>query len=206
MEGFEQFVAVALSSEGYIVSSNLKFPVARRTKKQGYAEVQEHGYEVDLVGARADRLLLVSVKSFFGSAGVKADDVLGSGKGAGGYRLLNDPEIRDGVITKAARRYGYATEQIRLRFCVGRFAGKDGANERRVREWCATQVAGGGPIELLAVRQLIESVRAVAGQKTYLDNPVVVAMKVLAAAGLLDLSKPVGDVADALLEDVDNDD
>lgn len=131
MEAFEQFVAVALSSEGYIVSSRLKFPVARRTKKQSHAEVQEHGYEVDLVGARADRLLLVSVKSFFGSAGVKADDVLGDGAGAGGYRLLNDAEIRDGVIDKAASRYGYSTNQIRLRFCVGRFAGKDGTNERR---------------------------------------------------------------------------
>jgi hypothetical protein len=206
MEAFEQFVAVALSSEGYIVSSSLKFPVARRTKKQSHAEVQEHSYEVDLVGARADRLLLVSVKSFFGSAGVKADDVLGAGPGAGGYRLLNDAEIRDGVIAGAASRYGYSTNQIRLRFCVGRFAGQDGTNERRVREWCATQHVGGGPIELVTVRQVTERVRAVAVQKTYLDNPVIVAMKVLAAAELLDLSKPVGNVSEALLEGEADDD
>lgn len=75
-----------------------------------------------------------------------------------------------------------------------------------MREWCAAQHVGGGPIELVTVRQVTERVRAVAVQKTYLDNPVVVAMKVLAAAELLDLSKPVGNVSEALLEDEDDDD
>jgi hypothetical protein len=45
----------------------VKFPVRRRTKKQAYEEYQEHGYEVDLVSARADELLLGSVKYYFGS-------------------------------------------------------------------------------------------------------------------------------------------
>ena len=56
MEAFESFVAVALEAEDFVVSSGVKFRVQRRTKKAAYEEWQEHGYEVDLVGARAKRL------------------------------------------------------------------------------------------------------------------------------------------------------
>ncbi len=35
--------------------------------------VQTHGYEVDLVGARSDRLVLATVQSYLGSRGVVAD-------------------------------------------------------------------------------------------------------------------------------------
>jgi hypothetical protein len=204
MEAFEQFVAVALGAEGYVVAPSTKFPVARQTKKQAYVEVQEHGYEVDLVGARVDRLVLASVKSFFGSAGVKADDVAGTGSGAG--KLLNDREIREGVLAGAASRFGYSLKQIQLRLYVGQFAGRDGSHERRIREWAASHVVGAGPIELVTLRQVIERVRTVAVDTTYVDNPVVVAMKVLAAANLLDLTRPVGDVSHAMLANVEDGD
>jgi hypothetical protein len=79
MESFEQFVAVAMEAEGLIVSEAVKFPVRRQTRKALHDEVQTHGYEVDLVGARADRLVLATVKSFLGSRGVVADHVMGTG-------------------------------------------------------------------------------------------------------------------------------
>lgn len=62
MESFEQFVALALEAEGFVVSEAIKFPVRRQTRKLSHSEVQTHGYEVDLVGARADRLVLATVK------------------------------------------------------------------------------------------------------------------------------------------------
>jgi hypothetical protein len=133
MEAFEHFVAVALGAERFVVSSGVKFPVTRRTKKKQHAETQTHGYEVDLVAARADRLVLATVKSFFGSTGVKAEGVRGEGKHAGLYRLLNDEEIRTQVVAEAAERYGYRTEQVELRLYVGRFAGKTGREESAVR-------------------------------------------------------------------------
>lgn len=71
MESFEQFVAVAMEAEGLIVSEAVKFPVRRQTRKVAHDEVQTHGYEVDLVGARADRLVLATVKSFLGSRGAR---------------------------------------------------------------------------------------------------------------------------------------
>ena len=66
MESFEQFVAVAMEAEGFVVSKAVKFPVQRKTRKASHPEVQTHGYEVDLIGARSNRLVLATVKSFFG--------------------------------------------------------------------------------------------------------------------------------------------
>jgi hypothetical protein len=189
MESFEQFVAVAMESEGLIVSEAVKFPVQRRTRKAMHHEVQTHGYEVDLVGARADQLVLATVKSFLGSRGVVAEHVMGTGgdrKSSSLYMLLNDPVVRSGVVEAAAERYGYRESQVRLRLYVGRFAAPvKGTHEPAIREWAATQVVGGGPIEVYGLSDVIDAVRTAAASKTYRDNPVLVTMKVLDAAGLL---------------------
>lgn len=189
MESFEQFVAVAMEAEGLIVSEAVKFPVQRRTRKVQHDEVQTHGYEVDLVGARADRLVLATVKSFFGSRGVIAEHVMGTGgdqRSTNLYLLLNDSVIRSGVVSSAAERYGYTADQVRVRLYVGRFAAPVKNNhEPAIREWASTQFVGGGPIEVYGLPDVIQVVRSVAGSKTYRDNAVLVTMKVLDAAGLL---------------------
>ncbi len=189
MESFEQFVAVAMEAEGLIVSEAVKFPVRRQTRKVAHDEVQTHGYEVDLVGARADRLVLATVKSFLGSRGVVAEHVMGTGgdrRFRALYLLLNDPVIRSGVVRSAAERYGYAEDQVRVRLYVGRFAAPvKHTHEPAIREWASTQIVGGGPIEVYGLPDVIQVVRQVSGSKTYRDNPVLVTMKVLDAAGLL---------------------
>jgi hypothetical protein len=68
VEAFESFVAVALEAEGLVVSSAVKFPVRLQTRRVDRVEIQTHGYEVDLVGARADRLVLATVKVLPGLA------------------------------------------------------------------------------------------------------------------------------------------
>src|SRR3954469_17740490 len=106
MEAFESFVALALESEGFIVSEALKFPVTQQTT----SGLQTHGYEVDLVGARANRLVLASVKSFFGSRGVVAEHVAGAATKPAfnkRYALLNNVFVRDTVVEGAATRFGY---------------------------------------------------------------------------------------------------
>lgn len=113
-ESFEQFVAVAMEVHGLIVSEAVKFPVQRRTRKAVHEEVQTHGYEVDLIGARADRLVLATDKLFLGSRGVVADHVMGTGgseKSRNLYMLLNDPVIRSAVVPP--RRSATATAKIR---------------------------------------------------------------------------------------------
>src|SRR3954462_11522425 len=121
MEAFEAFVALALETEQLVVSEAVKFPVQQQTT----SGLQTHGYEVDLVGARADRLVLTSVKSYFGSRGVAADHLMGQSAKAEvnkRYALINDEELRTAVVAAAAKRFGYSTDQVRLRLYVGRFA------------------------------------------------------------------------------------
>lgn len=186
MEAFEQFVALAMESEGLVVSSALKFPVKRRTRKATHEEWQTHGFEVDLVGARADKLVLVTVKSFFGSRGVVAEHVRGESSTArynALYALLNDSHVRDTVVQSAAERFGFEHDQVEMRLYVGRFA--TSSAEEGVREWCSTQQVGSGPILVVGAAEVVKSVRSVAQSKQYRDNAVLATLKVLDATGAL---------------------
>jgi hypothetical protein len=189
VEAFETFVALALEEEDFIVSPAVKFPVRRQVRKASRVEFQEHGYEVDLVAARADRLVLATVKSFLGSRGVAAEAVTGEtsdGRRRGMYRLLNDPEIRDGVLKAASKRYGYQQRQIEMRLYVGRFAGRRGGkHRRRIEEWARTQRVGAGPIQVVGLEEVVAKVRVAAARGQYRDNPALVAVKVLAETGQL---------------------
>jgi hypothetical protein len=178
MEAFESVVALALEAERFVVSGAVKFRVKRRTAKAVHEEVQTHGYEVDLVAARADLLVLATVKSFFGSRGVAADDVAGVGRYSAHYKLLNDPVIREGVITAAADRYGYAEDRVRLRLYAGRFAGPvRGIHEARIR--------GLPGFEVFGPEEIASKLLVVAASKQYRDNPALAAVKLLEAAGRL---------------------
>jgi hypothetical protein len=112
VEAFEQFVKIAMEAEGLVVSAGMKFPIRRQVRKSGRVEFQTHGYEVDLVGARIDRLVLASVKSFFGSRGVRHEVVSGVSGDTGGFRMLNEPEIREGIVAGAAEQFGYEVDQV----------------------------------------------------------------------------------------------
>lgn len=186
MEAFEQFVALALEHEGLVVSPALKFPVRVRTTKSAYEEWQTHGFEVDLVGARSDRLVLATVKSFFGSRGVVAEHVRGDSDNKvwnAKYAVINNPIIRDGVVAGAAARFGYSIEQVELRLYVGKFAGA--GHESAVRAWCANQTVGAGPVVVVGAGDVVDVVRSVASSKTYRDSAVLASLKVLDAAGAL---------------------
>lgn len=193
MEAFESFVALALEADGFVVSSGVKFPIKRQTQKASHVETQTHGYEVDLVAARANRLVLASVKSFFGSGGVMATHVLGTAipSQSKRYLLFNDDDIRAQVVRQAARQYGYTVRQVELRLYVGRFAAPTkGHHEDAIRSWAATQRVGSGSIKVIGVDEVVDSVLAAAAHKQYRNHEVLVTMKVLQAAGHLDLPLP----------------
>lgn len=185
MEAFESFVALSMGKEGLVVSGATKFMIKRKTKKSVHSEYQTHGYEVDLVGARKDKLVLATVKSFFGSDGVRSKEVSGesSASGSAGYKLLNDFELRDAVIEEACKAYGYSRNQVELRLYAGKFAGKNG--EQEVRDWARSQIVGSGPIRVYGVNEVVADVKELAKSKTYIDDPALVAVKVLAFAGSL---------------------
>jgi hypothetical protein len=177
-----------METEGLVVSAAVKFPVTRVTAKVAHPETQTHGFEVDLVGANANRLVLASVKSYFGSRGVVAEHVDGTARGRNQrlYALLNDNDVRGQVLSGACHRYGYDPAQVELRLYVGRFAApKKGENEQRIRNWAARTIVGGGPVKVIGVDDVVARVREVAGSKQYRDDPALVALKVLDAAGQL---------------------
>jgi hypothetical protein len=196
VEAFEQFVALDLEADGLVVSEAIKFPVKRRTRRADRPEIQTHGYEVDLIGARSDMLVLATVKSFFGSRGVHIREVSGEGGNTRAYAFLNDAIIRDGVVNAACERYGYRPDQLRVRLYVGKFAGSAKADQEAIiRAWCSSQWIGGGPIEVRSLHDIIAKIRRVSSSTMYRDNAVIVTMKVLALAGLLtpEVAATVGD-------------
>jgi hypothetical protein len=192
VEAFESFVAVALEVDDFVVSPAVKFPVRMQTRRAAYTEVQTHGYEVDLVAAKSDQLVLATVKSFFGSRGVAAEHVTGetttgepvSERKRKRYALLNDRVIRRKVVAAAARRYGYTRAQVELRLYVGRFAGRrTGEHEARIRRWARRQRIGSGPVRVFGVTEVVRAVLQEAERKQYRDNPVLATIKALREAG-----------------------
>lgn len=185
MQSFEHLCKVALEAEDFVVTSNVKFPVRRRTKKKSHAEYQTHGYEVDLVGARNGALVLAEVKSFFGSQGVNRQSFRGLADQSrptnfGGYKLFNHAEVREGVVEAAADRYGYPSDQVELRLYVGKFAGG--------HQIPVTAHLEGIGVQVMALEEIVASVMSAARRRTYTDDPVIMTVKALTAAGLLEAS------------------
>jgi len=155
--------------------------VRRLTKKRGRPETQEHGYEVDLVGARQDALVLASVKSFFGSKGVAKTGFRGlddsKPKQQTSYLIFNEADVREGIINQAAERYGYDRAAVQLRLYVGNFAK---GHELAIRQHLKARVP---PATVVGLAEIIEHVERQASSKTYRNDPVVVMMKVLKKLG-----------------------
>jgi hypothetical protein len=94
--------------------------------------------------------------------------------------------VRDALLSGASGRYGYPEDQIEFRLYVGRFAGRaHGDHERLIREWCADQHVGLGPIRVYGVTEVATAARRLAGATMYRDNPALVAIKVLQEAKML---------------------
>ncbi len=115
-----------------------------------------------------------------------AREVTGAGGNVGGYRVLNDTAIRDGIVAAAATRYGYRPDQVHMRLYVGKWASTRGVDNRQATiDWCGGICAGAGPIEVVDLDTVVADVRKAASSNTYLDDPIIVTLKVLSAAGVL---------------------
>jgi hypothetical protein len=179
MEAFESFVALAMQTEGLVVAGPFKFKIGYLQKGPKPSGWQDTPYEIDLIGASRDRLVLATVKSFFGSGGVFPNEVMGVKGKIGGYRMINDPVVSTGLVTAAAEFFGYDESKVEVRLYAGKYAGNDG--EEIVREWASKQILGGGPLKVYNIAQVVGSVRAQAQLSTYSDNPALVAMKAIMA-------------------------
>jgi hypothetical protein len=186
VESFEQVCRVALEAEGFAVSGNVKFFVKRRTKRKDRVEYQTHGYEVDLVGARSGKLVLAEVKSFLGSRGVSREGFVGLAKEGGSgsrtslFKLFNDAKLRRSVVEQACELYGYKLSDVEMRLYVGKFAGDHERDIRRHFEKVKKP-----PVKVIGLDRIVEELMRQAESQSYLDDPVLVTVKALAAAGRL---------------------
>lgn len=184
MEAFESFVALALEAEDLVIMGPVKFMITRQTKKAKVVEYQTHGYEIDIVAARADKLVLASVKSFLGSGGVRVDEVTGKAANSSGYKMLNDVKLRNELVKQAAMKFGYKEDQVEMRLYGGKFQyGQKGLED--VRDWASKQSVGVGPIAVVSGQELASLVVQFAKSKTYRDHEVLMTVKVLLEAGLI---------------------
>lgn len=184
MESFEHLCKVSLEGEGFIVTGNQKFFVRRQTRRSSYDEYQTHGYEIDLVGARGDKLILAEVKSFFGSVGVSRQGFRGLADMTKRhhlerYKVINDDVLRKDIAHLAARQFGYRYDQIEWRLYVGKFARKQEAEiQKHLSMLCP-------PVRVIALPDIVSKIIALAGNKTYINDPVVMTVKALSEAGKL---------------------
>jgi hypothetical protein len=184
MESFEQLCKVALEAERFVVTGNVKFFVRRKTRKTAYDEYQEHGYEIDLVGARGNYLVLAEVKSYLGSTGVSRQGFRGLADETrpthyDRYKLFNDPALRAEVCTRACEQYGYEPHRLETRLYVGKFAS---GHQPAV---CAHLASLDPPVRVVALDEIVTALVTLAGKRTYTDDPVVMTVKALAEAGRL---------------------
>jgi hypothetical protein len=178
MEAFEHIVKVYLEAQGYIVTTGVKFPVKKRCKN---GRCQVHGYEVDVVAAKQDSLLLASVKSFFGSGGVNKQGFKGIADSTrrchfSRYVMFNKPQVRKGILIAASKRYGYSEEQIRFALFCGKFRTCDEALVRRHLE--AINI-GAGNVRVIGPEQIAKGILDLSKGKTYVNDPVLVTLKLL---------------------------
>jgi len=183
MEAFEHVVKVYLESQGYVVTTNVKFPVRRRTRKVALEEYQTHGYEVDIVAAKHGSLVLGFAKSFFGSRGVNRDGFWFADKprerDLGLYRVFNEPDLRQSIVEKASERFGYPPQAVEFVPYVGKFTSRD--HEQDIRH----HLRGQG-IEVVGVKEIMKGLSALAESKTYFNDPVIVTLKCLKEIERLD--------------------
>jgi hypothetical protein len=191
MESFEAVVATALEAENYVVTGpiTIKWFSKGHPKKKGE---QPNRLEIDLVAARGDRLVLATVKSFFGSGGVFPKDVMGTGRGASGYTMINDVKKRAELIELVAAKYGYEVKDVEVRLYAGKFAGLKG--EQMIRDWASKQELGGGVLQVVNALQLSKVIFALAKESHYQNNVAIAFAKTQLEAELIqareDKAKP----------------
>jgi hypothetical protein len=176
MESYEHVVKVWMESKGYAVSSGVKFMLKLPTQKKVWKEEQEHGYEVDLIAARRDKLVLVNVKSYFGSKGLSL-------VGLQREKMFSRDEVWKGIFKGACERYGYSRDQVELWVVAGRVRRIE---QTRVRDFLKEfskrwdlQTA------FFTAVEVANGLMAATDSKTYMNDPVIATVRTFRETGHL---------------------
>jgi hypothetical protein len=135
MDAFEELVSEVLRADGYWVHQGYKINLTTEDKR-ALGNPSMPRPEIDLVAYKAGtgELLSLECKSYFDSGGVHARDLLPGGKNAQRYKMFNNANLRELVLTRLAEQlaasgalagkpvpklgmiYGYATPPNRAIF------------------------------------------------------------------------------------------
>ena len=128
MESFEHIVGLYLQEKNYWIRHSVKVDLTVKERaKLGKNKISIPRPEIDIVAynRKLDELLLIEVKSYLDSDGVKIADLSGKSKLKGRYRLLNNPRFQR-QVTKNLRiefkKKGLITDHTKIRY--GLAAGK----------------------------------------------------------------------------------
>ena len=168
MESYEHVAKVWMESKGYAVSTGVKFMLRLPTQKKAWDEEQEHGYEVDLVAARGDKLVLVNVKSYFGSKGLSL-------VGLKREKMFSRDEVWEGILHGACKRYGYSKDQVELWVVAGRVRRVE---QTRVRDFLKEfSVRWGLRTEFFSAEDVAKGLIEATESRTYVNDPVIATVR-----------------------------
>ena len=93
--------------------------------------------------------------------------------------MLNDPTLRQQICEKACERFGYTHDAVSVRMYVGKFSS---GHEEDIRYHVSKLQPS---VEIIGLNQIVAALIRLSGKKTYTNDPVVMTVKALAAAGRL---------------------
>jgi len=158
MKVFESFAALAMETEGLVVNAAVEFKFQVKTSKQDPTQTKDQTYVVDLVGVSSNKLVLALVRPSLASPGARAVQVAGVNWHGGNrpFRLLNDNQVRRGVVQAACEKYGMTIKQVELRLYVATF--NSVPQEVEIRQWCDRRSHMAWPIKVFSIDQTVDLV------------------------------------------------
>lgn len=134
MNAFEEIISLFFEEQNYWVRQSVKIDITKENKKEiGLPSMPRPELDMVALNVKENKLLLIEVKSFLDSPGVRYSGVSGENqKEAKRYRLFTDSKYRNIVTRKLREDYlekGLVNEDTRINYALA--AGKIHLNDEQ---------------------------------------------------------------------------
>jgi hypothetical protein len=140
MNAFEEIVKQYLEAEGYWVRQSVKVEISKYDKKAiGLPTMPRPEIDLVALNVKQNELLLVEVKSFLDSYGVRYRSVAGKNKKhKNRYKLFTDSKFREVVTERLHEEYlkqGLINEKTKINYALAAGNIHSLADESKIREY-----------------------------------------------------------------------
>ena len=177
MDSFEDIVAKCFEERNYWVRHPVKVTTITRKDKRDIGTPTMPTPEVDLVALQFNKntLILMEIKSFLNSPGVRFSDVCGKGKNAKRYKLLNDDIYREIITMRLVDYYlenGLINRKTKIRYglAAGNIYSRD---EERIRDYARNM-----DWVFMSPDDIKESIVELSGTSFFEDNIITMTAKI----------------------------